>query len=63
MTFARTPGGTPLAVLTYEDYRPWSAPSEACRPIELTIDGRPQHPLIGGTFLNTIERLLRTDLT
>ena len=63
MTFARELGGRALAVLNYEDFRPWSAPSQACKTISLTIDGRRQDSLVGGTFLNTIERWLGTDLS
>jgi hypothetical protein len=33
--------------------------STSCTPIEFTIDGHPQTPLVGGRFFSRVERLLR----
>jgi hypothetical protein len=63
MTFRAAPGRPALAVLTYDDFRPWSGPSEACKTVDLTIGGRPQDPLIGGDFLQTIGHTLGRSLT
>lgn len=54
----RGAGGAPLAVLTYMDFRPWLGPSLGCGPIDLTIGGRRQHPLLGGDFLKTLTKLV-----
>jgi hypothetical protein len=54
----RSASGASLAVLTYIDDRPWSAPSTGCKAVALTIRGRPQPPLIGGHFLRALGRLL-----
>lgn len=62
MTFSAASHAKPVAVLTYLDYRPWSGPSDACRSVALTIDGRNQDRLIGGYFLRTIGRLLGRSL-
>jgi hypothetical protein len=63
MTFRPATGGLTLAVLTYSAFRPWSGPGGGCNPVELTIGGRHQDPLIGGDFLDTIGRLLGRSLT
>jgi hypothetical protein len=63
MTFRTATGGPALAVLTYYDYRPWSGPSAACKTVGLTIGGRRQDPLVGGSFLQAIGRMLGTSLT
>jgi hypothetical protein len=62
MTF-RTVTGGPLAIMTYDDFRPWSGPSEGCKTVDLTIAGRRQDPLIGGYFVQTIGRILDKPLT
>jgi hypothetical protein len=61
MTFRSATGAT-LAVLSYADFRPWSAPSVACKTIQLTIGGRPQTSLLGGSFLSAIARILHRSL-
>jgi hypothetical protein len=63
MTFRTASQGKPVAVLTYLDYRRWSGPSDACKPVALTLSGRKQDPLIGGYFLRTIGRILGRSLT
>jgi hypothetical protein len=62
MTFDTASQAKPAAVLTYVDYRLWSDPSNACKPVALTIGGRVQDPLIGGRFLQTIGRVLGRSL-
>lgn len=63
MTFRAAPGGPPLAVLTYSDFRPWSGPSQLCKTVALEIGGRTQDALIGGDFLKRIGRMLSRSLT
>jgi hypothetical protein len=62
MTFNAASQATPVAVLTYVDYRSWSGPSDACKSVALTIGVRAQDPLIGGYFLQTIGRILGRSL-
>jgi hypothetical protein len=57
-------GGPVLAQATYTDYGPnLMAPSGQCSPIELTIRGRRHTPLIGGLFVEQLQRLLDVSLT
>lgn len=63
MTFRTVAGGPALAVLTYDDFRPWPGPSEACKTVDLTIAGRRQDALTGGSFVLAIGRILDTPLT
>lgn len=63
MTFRTATGAPALAVLTYNDFRPWAGPSAACKTVDLTIGGRRQDPLIGGAFLQKIGRILGRSLT
>jgi hypothetical protein len=58
----RTSAGRTLAVLTYDDFRPWSSPSAGCKTVGLTIADRPQTPLLGGSFLHTLAQLLARSL-
>jgi hypothetical protein len=55
--------GAPLAVLTYDDFRPWSGPSVGCKTVVLTIGGRRRDPLVGGYFLRSLEHILGRRLT
>jgi hypothetical protein len=63
ITFSAASQAKPVAVLTYLDFRPWGGPSDACKSVALTINGRNQDELIGGDFLRTIGRILNRSLT
>jgi hypothetical protein len=63
MTFSAASQSKPVSVLTYLDFRPWAGPSDACKSVELTINGRNQDELIGGYFLRTIGLIVNRSLT
>jgi hypothetical protein len=63
MTFRAASDGAALAVLTYDDFRPWAEPSGLCKAVDLTIGGHRQDPLIGGRFLQRIGRTVGRSLT
>jgi len=58
----RAASGRTLAVLTYDDFRPWSSPSVDCKTVGLSIGGRGQPPLLGGSFLSTLAKLVGRSL-
>lgn len=63
MTFRASADSPALAVLSYDDFRPWSGPSWPCKTVGLTIHGVPRESLIGGDFLQRIGRMLGRSLT
>lgn len=61
MTFIGHGVSRPVARLVYD--RTYPGPGGDCDPVALTIRGRPRHPLIGGTFLRAIGRIVGRPLT
>ena len=57
VTFRGQTGDT-LAVLSYADFKPWSAPSGGCKTVQLTIGGRRQDALDGGSFIFPLQRIV-----
>ncbi len=53
--FRTRASGPLLAKVTLTDY---GFPSYQCNPIDFSIRGHPQKPLLGGNFLTQVERLL-----
>jgi hypothetical protein len=56
--FRTRPGGPLLARASAIDY---GTPSGACNPVSLSIRGHREPPLLGGDFLERVQRLLRVN--
>jgi hypothetical protein len=60
--FRARDGGPSVAQASFTEYPHLGTGSGPCTPVELTIHGRPQHPLAGGHFITRVDRLLGIDL-
>lgn len=57
------PGSTALAVARYLDYPPLNSLSGECTPVDFSVHGRQQTPLIGGRFVQWLENITAIRLT
>jgi hypothetical protein len=58
LKFRAGAGGPVLAEATYTNFSSTPVASGPCTPVQLTLGGRRQHPLIGGDLVERLQRIL-----